>query len=52
MRSPAVCLSVCLPPQYILNQLVDFCEIQYGGHATEDDLGAVLFNPVPSTIPK
>jgi hypothetical protein len=35
-----------------LNQLVDFCEIQWGGHAIEGDLDAVLFDPVPSTIPK
>jgi hypothetical protein len=35
-----------------LNQLVDFYEIQYGGHAIEGDLVAVLFNSVPSTIPK
>jgi hypothetical protein len=35
-----------------LNQLVDFNEIQYGGHAIEGDLDAVFFNPVPSTIPK
>jgi hypothetical protein len=35
-----------------LNQLIDFYEIQYGGHAIEGDLDAVLFNPVPSTIPK
>jgi hypothetical protein len=34
-----------------LNQLVDFYEIQYGGHAIEGDLDAVLFNPVPLTIP-
>jgi hypothetical protein len=35
-----------------VNQLVDFYEIQYGGHAIEGDLDAVLFNPVSSTIPK
>jgi hypothetical protein len=35
-----------------LNQLVDFYEIQKDGHAIEDDLDAVLINPVPSTIPK
>jgi hypothetical protein len=29
-----------------------FYEIQWGGHAMEGDLDAVLFNPVPSTIPK
>jgi hypothetical protein len=50
MRSP-VSLSVC-PPQYLLNQLVDFYEVQWWGHAIESDLDAVLFNPVPSTIPK
>jgi hypothetical protein len=32
--------------------LVDFYEIQLGGHAIEDDLEAVLFNPVPSIITK
>jgi hypothetical protein len=35
-----------------LNQLVDFYDIQYGSHAIEGDLNAVLFNPIPSTIPK
>jgi hypothetical protein len=35
-----------------LNQFVDFYEIQWGGHAIEGDLDAVLFNPVLSTIPK
>jgi hypothetical protein len=35
-----------------LNQFVDFYEIQYGDHAIEDDLEAVLFNPVSSTITK
>jgi hypothetical protein len=32
--------------------LVDVYEIQWGGHAIEGGLNAVLFNPVPSTIPK
>jgi hypothetical protein len=31
---------------------VDFHEIQQGGHATEGDLDAIIFNPVASTIPK
>jgi hypothetical protein len=33
-------LRVCLPPpsNQLLNQLVDFYEIQYGGHATESGL--------------
>jgi hypothetical protein len=26
--------------------------MRYGGHATEGDLDAILFNPVASTIPK
>jgi hypothetical protein len=53
MRSP-VCLSVCVcpPPQQLLNQLVDFYEIQLGGHAIEGDFDAVLTNLVPSSIPK
>jgi hypothetical protein len=32
--------------------LVDFYEIQWGGHAIEGDIDAVLFNPVLSAIPK
>jgi hypothetical protein len=32
--------------------LVDFYEIQKKGHAIEDDLGSVLYNPVSSSIPK
>jgi hypothetical protein len=35
-----------------LNQLVDFYEIQQGGHAIEGNLETVLYNPVSSTIPK
>jgi hypothetical protein len=35
-----------------LNQLVDFCEIQYGDHAIEGDLDAVLINPVSLPISK
>jgi hypothetical protein len=34
-----------------LNQLVDFYKIHKEVHAIEGDLDAVLFNPVPSTIP-
>jgi hypothetical protein len=30
---------------------VDFYEIQQGGHAIEDDLEAVHFNPVAGTVP-
>jgi hypothetical protein len=52
VRSP-VCPSVCVSPhQQLLNQLVDFYEIQKEGHAIEVDLDVVLFNPVPSSIPK
>jgi hypothetical protein len=32
--------------------LVNFHEIQQESHATVGDLGAILFNPVVSTIPK
>jgi hypothetical protein len=35
-----------------LNKLVDFREIQQGGHAIECNHDATLFNPVVSTIPK
>jgi hypothetical protein len=35
-----------------MNQLVDFYEIQYGGHVIEDDHDALHFNPVPSSISK
>jgi hypothetical protein len=52
MRSPVCPVCLCVPPLYLLNQLVEFHEIQYGGHAIEGDLDAVLFNPVSSTIPK
>jgi hypothetical protein len=34
MRSP-VYMSICLSPLITLNQLVDFYEIQYGGHVIE-----------------
>jgi hypothetical protein len=49
MRSPSLC--VC-PQHQLLNQLAHFHEMRYGGHATEGDLDAILFNPVASTIPK
>jgi hypothetical protein len=48
-------LSVCLSPLITFEPIGRFLlnsEIQEGGHAIEDDLDAVLFNPVPSTIPK
>jgi hypothetical protein len=32
--------------------LVDFCEIQWGGNAIEDDLDAMIFNAVAAVIPK
>jgi hypothetical protein len=50
MRSPS-CLCVC-PPYQLPNHLVDFYEIQYGGHAIEGDLDAKIFNAVAATIPK
>jgi hypothetical protein len=34
----------------VLNQLLDFYEIQLGDHAIEGDLSAITFNPVASTI--
>jgi hypothetical protein len=42
---------VC-PPYKLLNRLIDFYEIQYGGHAIEDNLDATLFSPVAATIPE
>jgi hypothetical protein len=36
-------MSVRVPHQ-LLKDLVDFYEIQYGDHATEGDLDAVIFN--------
>jgi hypothetical protein len=52
MRSP-VCLSVCLcPPLITFESIGRFYEPSEGGHANKGDLDAVLFNPVPSTIPK
>jgi hypothetical protein len=51
MISP--CLSVCLCLSVITFETTSrFYDIQYRGHAIEDDLGAVMFNPVASTIPK
>jgi hypothetical protein len=36
-------LSVCLTAPYeLLKQLVDFYEIQYGGHVIEADLDAII----------
>jgi hypothetical protein len=49
MRSPS-CLSVY--PYQLLNQLVDFYEIQYRGHALEGDQEAIIFNVVTVIILK
>jgi hypothetical protein len=35
-----------------LNRLVDFHEIWYGGNAIQAELGAIIFNPISSTILK
>jgi hypothetical protein len=56
MRSP-VCLSVCLsvrldPPNNFWTNWQIFIKFSREVIAIEDDLDAVLFNPVPSTIPK
>jgi hypothetical protein len=49
MRSPS-CLCVC--PLSTSETIGKFYEIQYGGQAIEDDLKAISFHPVASTIPK
>jgi hypothetical protein len=36
----------------ILNQLVDIYEIQKSGYAIDDDLKAIIFNPVATAIQK
>jgi hypothetical protein len=36
----------------LFNRLIDFYEIQLGGHAIKDDLKDLLSNPVPATFPK
>jgi hypothetical protein len=52
MRSPfCLCVSVC-PSYQLLNQLVDFYEIQYGEIAIEGDLDAIVFNTVAAIITK
>jgi hypothetical protein len=40
------------PSHQILNQLVDFYEIQERGHAIEGDPDSIVFNTLVSTIPK
>jgi hypothetical protein len=40
------------PPYERWNQLVAFYEIEYGDHAIENDLQAILSNLVISTISK
>jgi hypothetical protein len=44
-------VSVPLPRQ-LLNQIVDFCEIQQGAHAIEGDLDAIIVAAAAATIPK
>jgi hypothetical protein len=36
----------------LLNRLVDYDEILYGGYDIKDDLDAIFLNPVASTIPR
>jgi hypothetical protein len=40
------------PPHQLLNQLVDFNEMQWEGHAIESDLDAINFNAIAAAIPK
>jgi hypothetical protein len=47
----SVCLSAC-PPIITLNGLVDFREIWYRSNAIQDDLNAIIFNPIASIILK
>jgi hypothetical protein len=50
MRSPS---PLCVfSPYELLNQLVDFYEIQWRGHIIQGDLNVIVCNPVASTIPK
>jgi hypothetical protein len=35
-----------------LNQFLDFHELRHGSYAIKDDLDALIFNTVASTIPK
>jgi hypothetical protein len=51
MRSP-LCLFLCVSHVQLLNQLVDFHDIQQGSQAIEGDLDAVPFNPIAATIQK
>jgi hypothetical protein len=37
---------------HLLNRLVDYDEILYGGDAIKDYLDAIFLNPVASTIPR
>jgi hypothetical protein len=37
---------------HLLNRLVELDKILYGGDSIEDDLEAIFYNPIPSTIPK
>jgi hypothetical protein len=42
--------SVSPPHQQLLNRLVYFHEIWYGGNAIQEDLDAIIFNPIDSII--
>jgi hypothetical protein len=47
-----LCVYLNPPPHQLLNQFVDFYEIQQEGHAIEGDLDAIIFNAVAATILK
>jgi hypothetical protein len=45
----ALCLSVCVSISF---KLLDFYEIQHGGHVIEDNIDAMLYNLVASNFTK
>jgi hypothetical protein len=50
-QSVCLCQSVC-PPLILLNRLVDFHEIWYGGNGIQGDVDAIILNPTASIILK
>jgi hypothetical protein len=51
-KSVSVCASVRVSLIILLNRLVEFNEIWYGGNAIQGDLDAIIYNPIASIILK
>jgi hypothetical protein len=52
MGSEAYKITLLRPPLIIFQQIGNFREIEQEGHTIEDDLSAIIFTHIASTVPK